>query len=100
MAPDEDQDTAGESDPRTRSRRLQTYVTDDITVTFDPEVCIHSGVCLQVLPAVFDVRRRRWVRPELASAEAVAAAIRQCPSGALQYRVPPTPRDEAPPPSG
>lgn len=66
-------------------KRLQTYTAPGITVTFDPNVCIHSGVCLRTLPMVFDVRRKRWVAPEAASPEQVAAAIRKCPSGALQY---------------
>lgn len=66
---------------------LQTYSVPGITVTFDPNVCIHSGVCLRTLPMVFDVRRRRWVAPEAASPEQVAAAVRKCPSGALQYRL-------------
>lgn len=97
MALDEETDSAEHGDPRRGPRRLQTYVTDGITVTFDPEACVHSGVCLQTLPAVFDVRRRRWVRPELASPEEVAAAIRKCPSGALQYRLP---EQRLPPGSG
>ena len=66
---------------------LQTYETPEITVTFDPDVCIHSGVCVRGLPAVFDVNRKRWVRPELASAEEVAAQVARCPSGALQYKL-------------
>jgi uncharacterized Fe-S cluster protein YjdI len=66
-------------------KRIQTYAAPGITVTFDPNVCIHSGVCLRALPAVFDVRRRKWVEPEAASADAVAAAVDRCPSGALQY---------------
>ncbi len=69
------------------SKRLQVYETPEITVTFDPNVCIHSGVCVRGLPAVFDVKRQRWVRPELASAADVAAQIARCPSGALQYRL-------------
>ncbi|HEY6108946.1 MAG TPA: (4Fe-4S)-binding protein [Gemmatimonadales bacterium] len=69
------------------SKRLQVYETPQITVTFDPNVCVHSGVCVRGLPAVFDVKRARWVRPELASAEAVAAQVARCPSGALQCRV-------------
>ncbi len=64
---------------------LQTYTTPGITVTFDPQVCVHSAVCLAALPAVFDVRRRRWVAPEAAAASEVAAAIDRCPSGALKY---------------
>ena len=66
---------------------LQTYETEEIIVTFDPNICVHSGVCVRGLPAVFDVRRKRWVRPELATADEVAAQIRRCPSGALQFRV-------------
>jgi uncharacterized Fe-S cluster protein YjdI len=68
------------------SKRLQTYETEKIVVTFDPNVCIHSGVCVRGLPDVFDVKRARWIRPELAEADAVAAQIERCPSGALQYR--------------
>ena len=67
------------------SKRVQSYETPEITVTFDPNVCIHSGVCVRGLPLVFDVKRKRWVRPELASAADVAAQIDRCPSGALQY---------------
>jgi uncharacterized Fe-S cluster protein YjdI len=68
-------------------RRLQVYEIDEISVSFDPNICIHSGVCIRGLPEVFDVKRKHWIRPELASAEEVAAQIRLCPSGALQYRM-------------
>jgi len=69
-------------------RRLQVYETAEITVTFDPDVCFHSGVCVRGLPAVFDIKRKHWVRPELASAADVAAQVARCPSGALQFRWP------------
>ncbi|HUO52557.1 MAG TPA: (4Fe-4S)-binding protein [Gemmatimonadaceae bacterium] len=68
-------------------KRLQTYEADGIVVTYDPAVCIHSGVCVRTLRAVFDPARKRWVRPEEASPEAVAAAVAKCPSGALQARL-------------
>ncbi|HSE52898.1 MAG TPA: (4Fe-4S)-binding protein [Gemmatimonadales bacterium] len=69
------------------SIRLQVYETPEITVTFDPTLCIHSGNCVRGLPAVFDVGRKRWVRPEAAAADQVAAQIARCPSGALKsYR--------------
>ncbi|HET8714054.1 MAG TPA: (4Fe-4S)-binding protein [Gemmatimonadales bacterium] len=68
------------------SKRLQTYETPDITVTFDPNVCIHSGICVRGLGLVFDIKRKRWIRPELAPATDVAAQIDRCPSGALQYQ--------------
>ena len=75
-------------------RRLQVYETPDITVTFEPDVCIHSGVCIRGLPAVFDVKRKRWVRPEAASADEVEAQVRRCPSGALKSYRPGQPRPE------
>ncbi len=66
------------------SQRLQVYETSQIRVTFDPKVCIHSGVCLKALPAVFDVSRRRWVDPKQANPDEVLAAVAKCPSGALR----------------
>lgn len=69
------------------TKRLQLYETDEIIVSFDPNICIHSGVCIRGLPEVFDVKRKHWIRPELATAEEVAEQIKRCPSGALQYRM-------------
>ena len=66
-------------------KRTQKYAASGITVTFDPNICEHSAVCLGALPAVFDVRRSRWVRPEAATPAEVAAAIGRCPAGAWQY---------------
>ncbi len=78
-------------------KRLQNYETPTITVTFDPNLCIHSGNCVRGRPDVFDVKRKRWVRPELAPADAVAAQIAKCPSGALQFRRPGAPETAATP---
>jgi uncharacterized Fe-S cluster protein YjdI len=65
-------------------KRLQSYDAPGITVTFDPAICRHTGVCLRGLPLVFDVRRKRWIAPEAAELEEVAAQVARCPSGALQ----------------
>lgn len=70
------------------SRRLQTYEGKGITVTFDPNICIHSGVCVRGLRKVFDVTRKRWVDVSAATADEIAAQIEKCPSGALQYSRP------------
>ena len=76
-------------------RALQVYETPEITVTFEPAVCIHSAVCVRGLPAVFDVRRRRWIALEAATADEIHAQIARCPSGALKsYR----PGEFVPPP--
>ena len=81
-------------------KRLQVYETPEITVTFDPNRCFHSGVCVRGLPQVFDVRRKRWVRPELASAKVVADQVARCPSGALQVQWPDQPADSGSSPQG
>lgn len=80
-------------------RRLQTYESPEIVVTFDPELCRHSAVCLTGLPAVFDVAQKRWVQPERAAPADVAAQVSRCPSGALQYRRKDPRRANAAPPA-
>ena len=55
-------------------------------MTFDPAKCRHTGICVRGLPAVFDIKRRRWVAPEAAPADDVAAQVARCPSGALQVQ--------------
>ncbi len=65
-------------------KRKQHYATDEITVTFDPNICIHSAECLKTLPEVFDVSKKRWIRPENASAGKVVETVDRCPSGALR----------------
>ncbi|CQR57209.1 MULTISPECIES: (4Fe-4S)-binding protein [Paenibacillus sonchi group] len=63
------------------------YYGKNITVKFQPEKCIHSGVCVKGLPAVFNVSRRPWVEPDADAAEAIARHIDKCPSGALRYEI-------------
>ena len=65
-------------------RRLQVYETPEITVTFDPEVCKHTGICIRGLREVFDVRRKRWIALEAALPDVVHAQVARCPSGALK----------------
>ena len=69
-------------------RRLQVYQAEQITVTFDPNLCVHSARCLSGLPAVFDLGRRKWIDPAAAPADEIARVIDRCPSGALGYRLP------------
>jgi uncharacterized Fe-S cluster protein YjdI len=41
----------------------KTYVGVKVDVSFDPEVCIHSGKCVRGQPAVFDTSRKPWIAP-------------------------------------
>jgi len=66
---------------------VQHYEKDGLTVTFDPRVCTHSGVCVRGLFDVFDVSRRPWVNLDGAPAGKVVEQVKRCPSGALQFRL-------------
>lgn len=70
--------------PRTRDI---TRVYDDgrIRVLWDATLCLHTGICLQMLPQVFDAAARPWVDLSAADAEQIAETIRACPTGALRY---------------
>jgi uncharacterized Fe-S cluster protein YjdI/CDGSH-type Zn-finger protein len=61
------------------------YYGNDITVRFDLARCLHVGVCVRSIPAVFDTKRRPWVLPDAGEADQIAQVVRRCPSGALHY---------------
>ena len=63
----------------------KTYEGAEIDVSFDMKRCIHARNCFLKLPDVFDPAQRPWVQPDNAPAEEIAAMIRTCPSGALQF---------------
>ena len=63
----------------------KSYRSDDIVVTFEPRLCIHSERCVHGAPTVFDPKAKPWIQPQHASADAIAAVVAQCPTGALQY---------------
>lgn len=61
------------------------YEGSGITVHWDSERCIHSGLCVLGLPDVFDVSARPWVDVQGAPPDDIARVIDTCPSGALSY---------------
>jgi uncharacterized Fe-S cluster protein YjdI len=61
------------------------YTNDEVTVVWQPHICIHSAICFKGLPLVFDPRKRPWVSPEGSTTEAIVEQIKKCPSGALSY---------------
>ncbi len=54
-------------------------------------------MCARTLPQVFRPREKPWVDADAADADAIAAAVERCPSGALRYTrtdVEPAPKGE------
>lgn len=58
-----------------------------ITVLWQPKICIHSGICVKMLPQVYNPKERPWCKPENSDTEPLINQINSCPSGALRYRI-------------
>ena len=65
--------------------KLHGYDGAGIRITYDAGRCIHAAECVRGLPTVFDTARRPWIDADGASPDEVAAVIRKCPTGALQF---------------
>lgn len=59
------------------------YTNGEVTVIWQPSLCVHSAICFQGLPAVFDPRRRPWVVLTGHATDAIVTQVESCPSGAL-----------------
>ncbi|PHN03054.1 (4Fe-4S)-binding protein [Flavilitoribacter nigricans] len=66
---------------------VKEYSNGEITVVWQPDKCIHSKMCFNGLPQVFDPQARPWVNVEGASSQEIMKQIKKCPSGALSYYV-------------
>lgn len=65
--------------------RRETYRGQGITVYDDRSICAHVGHCTDHLSTVFKLKQEPWIDPQGADAEAIAAVVATCPSGALSY---------------
>jgi uncharacterized Fe-S cluster protein YjdI len=61
------------------------YSNGEITVVWQPKMCIHSAVCFRGLKSVFDPLKRPWVNIQGATTEQIVMQIEKCPSKALSY---------------
>ena len=62
----------------------RTFDADGIAISYDSDVCQHSGTCVRGLPSVFNAKANPWIQPGEATPEEVARQVAACPSGALQ----------------
>lgn len=63
------------------------YTNGELTIIWQPDICIHSGICVQTLPQVYKPKERPWIQIENATTDQLIAQIKKCPSGALSYRL-------------
>ena len=64
-----------------------TYTNGEVTILWKPDLCIHSRKCWMGLGAVFQPGQRPWIKVDGASTSAIVEQVKQCPSGALTYRM-------------
>ena len=65
--------------------KKKEYTNGEVTIIWQPDKCIHSGICVRGLPNVFRPKVRPWLRIDGASTEELVNQVKQCPSGALSF---------------
>jgi uncharacterized Fe-S cluster protein YjdI len=61
------------------------YSNGEITISWKPDLCIHSGNCVRGLPSVFKPGQQPWITMEGAQTSDIINTIKKCPSGALSF---------------
>ena len=61
------------------------FSNDEITVTYEPSVCIHAEKCAKQLSNVFRTSIIPWINLDNAETNLIINQIKKCPSGALKY---------------
>jgi uncharacterized Fe-S cluster protein YjdI len=62
------------------------YSNGEVTIVWQPKLCIHSGVCVRTLPKVYNTKERPWIKPENATSQEIIDQVAKCPSGALSIK--------------
>lgn len=61
------------------------YTKENLTVVWQPDLCIHSKECFKGLPNVFNPANRPWINMDAESVDQIKMQVDKCPSGALSY---------------
>jgi uncharacterized Fe-S cluster protein YjdI len=61
------------------------YTNGEITVEWISDLCNHSGICINDLPAVFNILSIPWVDINGAPTEDIIRTVDDCPTGALTW---------------
>lgn len=67
--------------------KQKEYTNGEITIIWTPELCIHSGICVQSLPDVYKPADRPWIHVENATTGQLIEQINRCPSKALDFKM-------------
>lgn len=61
------------------------YSNDEITVVWQPDMCVHSRICWTGLVSVFNPKKRPWINMSAEATEKILEQVQKCPSGALSF---------------
>ena len=61
------------------------FSNEDITVTYEPRICVHAEKCARELSDVFRTTVIPWINLEGTETNRIINQIKRCPSGALKY---------------
>lgn len=61
------------------------YTNGEVTVVWQPGLCIHSAKCVIGLPSVFKPKEKPWIQLGDEGSEDITRVVKRCPSGALTY---------------
>ena len=67
------------------AQKVFKYSNGEVTIIWQPELCIHSGRCVRGLPEVFKPKEKPWITPDGSTTEKIIAQVKRCPSRALSY---------------
>lgn len=62
------------------------FSNNEITVTYEPVLCIHAEKCAMELSEVFRTSIIPWINLDGTETTRIINQIKRCPSGALKYR--------------
>lgn len=66
--------------------KTHEYTNGEITILWKPEMCVHAGICVKMLPNVYNPKAHPWVKPENASTAELLEQVSKCPSRALTIK--------------
>ena len=63
------------------------FSNSNITIIYEPSVCINSGRCARELSDVFRTSVIPWIDLDGAPSQKIIEQVKKCPSGALKFHL-------------